>query len=167
LINSGPFSSLRLVDSIGALLSIGCALHCLALFTLFGVLPFLNLNSLVDFVVESLFFSSSWGPARVYSIVIIGRFEWVFLAVSIVMALASVGFGYRRHGRRRVLIVLGLGVGAVALAGWLNRSGYQMPLLVAGALIVGAAQLTNRRFCAKCSTDGSLTTSMAISGGRT
>lgn len=78
-------------DRLGAGLGIACAIHCLAMPLLIGVLPFLGLTWLASETMES----------------------W-FAAVLIMTALIGVLWGMKRHGSLRVIATF---VVAAALVG--------------------------------------------------
>lgn len=74
-------------DVMGIGLSVLCAIHCLSVPFLMGVLPLVGL----DFVADH-------------------EFEWVMMSIIFVVAGVSYFNGYRRHGKKAIFVFLAIGV---------------------------------------------------------
>lgn len=114
----------RRIDRFGAAASFICALHCMALPFVLAMLPALGLGVLADH-----------------------RFERVFVAFASVLALASLGFGFRHHRRLVALVLLVPGV-VLLLAGiafdGMGSLGHGV-LVAVGGCLVALAHLANMR----------------------
>jgi MerC mercury resistance protein len=115
------------LDSLGAAVSLACAIQCLFFPLLSGVLPLLGLGFLLGDGIER-----------------------GFLAVSLVLAVGSFGLGFRIHRCFHVFIFL-VSASASILAArlWVDPS-YEVPLVVSGTLVLVAGHLFNRRLCRLC-----------------
>lgn len=120
------------MDTVGAVTSLLCAVHC-------AVLPF---------VVTLL---PLWGLSFLAG----ARVEWGLLLLASGIGVVSLGSGYRRHRSIRTLALL---VGALALL-FLGRFGEHLqwslrPALlgVAGGLVLMTAHWLNYRLCRSCET---------------
>ncbi len=72
---------------VGMVLSVVCAIHCLSVPFLMGVLPLLGFGFLADH-----------------------GFEWVMVSVIFLVAGLSYVNGYRRHGKAAIFLFLAVGV---------------------------------------------------------
>jgi hypothetical protein len=134
--NASPAMHRPWLDSLGATVSITCALQCAAIPLLISVLPFPLLASVLPFVPAALLPRSG--------------FDRIALAVSIALAVGSFSWGFRWHRRVYIFAFL-LAALAVIGAGWLwVVSRYQFLFVVAGALTLAAGHLLNRRLCRRC-----------------
>lgn len=119
----------QLWDHAGVAVSTACMVHCIALPVLLVFLP--GLTVLVPSA-ESV--------------------HVALIAVLVVVAAAAFVPGYRRHRRRAVLGLAGLGlalVGAGALAHELGEW-METALTVSGSVVLVSAHLLNRRACPRC-----------------
>ena len=124
-------TGLRLLDRMGVLLSIGCALHC-------ALTPFI----IFFFPVMMSFLPES---------------EWVHIGLSVFIiptALVAWGLGYRHHKNLRVFFIGVPGlliVGAfpwVVTAGWWNPSLWmELFWMVPGSAALIYAHILNRKSC--------------------
>lgn len=120
-------------DKLGVAGSGLCLLHCLALPVLVGALPSLGLVFLADEMVHEIL---------------------AFLLIGLA-ALAFVP-GYRRHGDKRVLVLMAIGLGLILFATWgsavidLHGAGETI-VSVAGSLFLISAHFLNHSFCKSCS----------------
>jgi hypothetical protein len=76
--------------------------------------------------------------------------EWTFLSSSIMLGIASLGMGYRKH---RALAVLATGVILLTLGHVAEESGglsYGVPLMVCGGLSMMLAHIINLHLCRAC-----------------
>jgi hypothetical protein len=115
------------VDSLGASVSIACAIQCTLVPLLIGVLPLVGLGFLAGDSVEK-----------------------IFLWTSIILALVSFSWGFRHHKKLYVFLFL---VGGLLLIFtgriWVDESS-EISLVVSGTLILAAGHLLNRRLCQLC-----------------
>ena len=115
-------------DRFGAALGFLCAIHCVTVPLLMGVLPSLGLEFLAD-----------------------GAVDLVIVAIATVFAATAAVLGYRQHGERRV--VAGF-AGAVALLiaaqffGEENIAGRVVS--IAGGLTLAVTHLVNMRLGRRC-----------------
>lgn len=108
-------------------LSIGCAIHCMAMPLLVAVLPIIGMGFLLD-----------------------ERVETVVVLASLGLGAVSLYWGFRSHRNVSVLAVLGA-AGVLILAGRLAvGTQLETALTVAGVLILAAGQFLNRRLSRSC-----------------
>jgi hypothetical protein len=115
------------VDTLGAWLSIGCAIHCMALPLLLGVAPLLGLGFLASDLSETLFLSASTG-----------------------VAVLSLCWGFTIHRKCRAVLLLASGALLMVAGRSVINDFYEVPVVALGALSVAAAHLTNRHLCLSC-----------------
>lgn len=115
------------IDSVGATVSIACAIQCSVFPLLVGLLPLLGLGFLLGDGIEK-----------------------IFVATSMVIAVSSFTWGFRYHRRFHVFVFL---VSALALisAGrfWVDER-YEIPIVISGTLVLAAGHFLNRRLCRLC-----------------
>ncbi|MFQ3582469.1 MAG: MerC domain-containing protein [Chloracidobacterium sp.] len=130
-----PLNRLTWLDRltwIGATASFVCAIHCLAMPLLIGVLPLIGLSLLTE----------PW-------------IEWSLIgftgAIGLLTLLPSY---YQRHRRFQPLALFALGFGLILSTKWLVDEGSSLETsgMVTGALFVAGANLTNHRFVHTCTT---------------
>jgi hypothetical protein len=115
------------VDSMGASISLGCALHCAAIPFLFGVLPLIGLGFLLD-----------------------DTFEKLLLALSVVLALASLSLGYRLHRRWSGFLILASGLSLIVIGRNFVPAEHEIVFVAAGAAFLAGAHIRNRYLCLHC-----------------
>jgi hypothetical protein len=115
------------IDSMGAWISLGCALHCAAIPLLFSFLPLLGLGFLVD-----------------------DAFETLLLTFSVALAFGSLCWGYRLHRRWSGFLILTSGLSLILVGRNFVNSEFEIPFVVAGALFLAAAHMLNRYLCVRC-----------------
>jgi MerC mercury resistance protein len=115
------------VDSLGASVSIGCAIQCTLFPVLIGVLPLVELGFLTGDGVEK-----------------------VFLATSIILAVGSLSWGFRRHKNLYVVLFL-IGGLLLIFTGrvWVDENS-EISFVASGTLVLAAGHLLNRRLCQLC-----------------
>jgi len=119
------------LDRLGAGLGIACAIHCLAMPLLVGVLPLLGLA----FVAEE-------------------RFEWAVVSTVSILALASALWGYQKHRALRVVMSFVGALGVLVLGLWLDAStDWGHLFVVLGGVGVAGAHLLSARLCQRCEDD--------------
>jgi MerC mercury resistance protein len=115
------------VDSLGASVSIACAIQCTLFPLLIGVLPLVGLGFLAGDSIEK-----------------------VFLVTSIVLAVGSFSWGFRHHKKHYVFLFL---VGGLLLIFtgriWVGENS-EISFVVSGTLVLAAGHLLNRRLCQLC-----------------
>jgi hypothetical protein len=117
---------------LGALASLTCAIHCLAMPLLVGVLPLLGLSLL----------TSPW-------------LEWSLISLTGVVGPLTLLTGYhQKHRRLQPLALFLLGFGLILAAKLLLDEGSSLEIsgMVAGALFVAGDNLSNHRLTHTCST---------------
>jgi hypothetical protein len=115
------------VDSMGACISLGCALHCAAIPILFGVFPLIGLGFLLH-----------------------DTFERILLTLSVVLALASLSLGYRLHRRWSGLLILVSGLSLIVIGRNFVPDEYEVLFVVAGVVFMAGAHIRNRYLCLHC-----------------
>lgn len=118
------------LDAAGVTASWACAIHCLALTFLIGVLPFLGLSFLLDETTEQ-----------------------IFIGISVVFAICSLIPAYfRDHRKLRAVFLATGGIGLIALTHLLFEENLTLKFtfLLAGAGLISAAHFVNRRLCRAC-----------------
>ena len=62
--------------------------------------------------------------------------------------------GFRKHGRRRILILMSAGLGCIAAAAWfgdkLPSHGYEVAITMVGSALMITAHRFNHTFCRSC-----------------
>lgn len=122
-----PSGALALADRAGACLSCACAVHCLVTPFLIAFLPFLGLRFLADEAFETVLVTTAVGVAS-------GSFCW----------------GYRRHRRRSLLLILVIALSLILAGRCLVQAPYESALVAAGGLALAGGHLLNRRLCRAC-----------------
>ena len=121
-------------DKTGALVSWACAAHCLAAPFLIGALPLVGLGFLAHEGVE-----------------------YIFIGVSVIVALVSILSGFLRfHRNTYTLMLFAGGIGLMISAdGMFEESLAGKTLVVAcGAILITTAHFLNRYLCRKCANCG-------------
>jgi hypothetical protein len=111
------------LDRLGVGISLGCAVHCLAV----GMLS----------VVPSLLPIAELAPW-------LERLEWPFLVSAAVVGTTSLFPSYRRHGEVRPLALFGAGM-ALLSASRVASGSAELALTVTGVLTIAAAHVLNLR----------------------
>ncbi|HEY7558687.1 MAG TPA: MerC domain-containing protein [Candidatus Binatia bacterium] len=115
------------VDSLGAGVSIACAIQCALFPLLIGVLPLIGLGLLAQDGVET-----------------------VFLATSIVLALGSFSWGFLQHRQLYIFLFLIGGLTLIFIGrAWVDE-GSENSFVVPGMLVLAAGHVLNRRLCRLC-----------------
>lgn len=120
------------LDKVGATASLMCAIHCAAMPLLVTLLPLVGLSFLAD-----------------------NRVEWALVALSALMGVTSLCFGFREHRSRRAFAYLGIGIGMLAVGRILEdnlHSPWGVAIVVLGGVTLASAHLINRRLCQSCRT---------------
>ncbi len=119
-------SSVR-IDLVGTCVSLVRAVHCLTVPFLVTVLPLAGMGVLLG-----------------------GSLEILFIVASVVLATGSLCWGFRRHRRWRVLIVLGAALTMIAVGRFLASEPYELVFVFMGAMVLAAGHLLNRYLCLTC-----------------
>ena len=120
------FNHFRL-DQVGAFLSFACAIHCLALPLLLGILPLVGFSFLL-----------SW------------KWEALFICGAMFLATLSFCWGYRLHRKVGLLLMFYLSTGMIVAGKLLIGGQTGLWLAVPGALGLTAGHLLNRKLCKHC-----------------
>jgi MerC mercury resistance protein len=115
------------IDLLGTFVSLLCALHCLTVPFLVTVLPLAGAG-----------------------VVLGGSLEVLFIAASVALATGSLCWGFRRHRRWRVLVVLGAALTMIAVGRFLASEPYELVCVVMGAAALAGGHLLNRYLCRTC-----------------
>jgi hypothetical protein len=115
------------IDLVGACVSLVCAVHCLTVPFLVTVLPLAGVGVLLG-----------------------GSLEILFIVASVILATCSLCWGFRRHGRWRVFIVLGAALTVIAVGRFLASEPYELVFVFMGAMVLAAGHLLNRYLCQTC-----------------
>lgn len=122
------------VERAATWLSLACAVHCLVVPLLGGVLPALGASQLV-----------AHGS-------LVDTALTVFVVVSVALSCA---FGYARHRNARVLVFAGLGLCLYLLGHALEESPLSLPLSILGALCLAGTSYQSARLAQRCEHDHS------------
>ncbi|HVZ80414.1 MAG TPA: MerC domain-containing protein [bacterium] len=117
------------LDQVGALLSLTCAVHCVALPFLILALPWIGMAFLVD-----------------------RRVELLFIGCSMLLATVSFCSGFHLHRKKRLLMLLYFCTGMIVVGKVWIMGPQGLWLAVPGALGLAAGHLLNRRLCLECRT---------------
>jgi hypothetical protein len=115
------------IDLVGACVSLACAVHCLTVPFLVTVLPLAGVGVLLG-----------------------GSLEILFIVASVVLATCSLCWGFRRHRRWRVFVVLGAALTMIAVGRFLASQPYELVFVFTGAMVLAAGHLLNRYLCMTC-----------------
>jgi hypothetical protein len=115
------------IDLMATCVSLVCAVHCLTVPFLATVLPLAGLGVLLG-----------------------GSLEILFIVASVVLATCSLCWGFRRHRRWRVFVVLGAALTMIAVGRFLASETYDLVFVFTGAMVLAAGHLLNRYLCLTC-----------------
>jgi hypothetical protein len=115
------------IDLVGACVSLVCAVHCLTVPFLVTVLPLAGVGTLLG-----------------------GSLELLFIVVSAVLATSSLCWGFRRHRRWRVFILLGAALTLIVVGRFLASEPYELVFVFMGVMVLAAGHLLNRYLCLTC-----------------
>jgi len=116
------------LDRVGMAASLICAVHCAITPLIFTLLPLFGLTFLKD-----------------------EKFDWTFIALSVVIGVTSLIPSYlRKHRMLLPIILFGFGVILLIAARHLESLGAELPVVLVGALLVVTARRVNRRLCRSC-----------------
>jgi hypothetical protein len=124
---TGISASSTRIDLVGTCVSLVCAIHCLTAPFLVTVLPVAGVGVLLG-----------------------GSLEILFIVASVVLATSSLCWGFRRHRRWRVFVVLGAALTMLAVGRFLASEPYELIFVFMGALVLAAGHLLNRYLCLTC-----------------
>jgi len=116
------------LDRFGMAASFVCAVHCVLTPILFTLVPLFGLTFLRD-----------------------KRFDWTFIASSIVIGITSLVPSYlKKHRMLLPIILFGFGVILLIAARQFGSLRAELPVVLGGALLVVTAHRINRRLCRSC-----------------
>ena len=76
--------------------------------------------------------------------------EVLFIVASVALATGSLCWGFRRHRRWRVFIVLGAALTMIVVGRFLASEPYELVCVVLGAVALAGGHLLNRYLCQTC-----------------
>ena len=114
------------LDIIGTVLSIACAIHCMAFPILIGLGAIVAAGSLVNETTEKIVF-----------------------AVSILLCSWSLFSSYPTHSRSTPFIFLGMSVLLIGTSLFVHGEALEVSFSVAGGFCIATAHLLNRRYMRK------------------
>ena len=115
------------IDLVGTCVSLVCAVHCLTVPFLVTVLPLAGAGVLLG-----------------------GSLEILFIVASVALATGGLCWGFRRHRRWRVFIVLGAALTMIAVGRFLASEPYELVFVFMGVMVLAAGHLLNRYLCLTC-----------------
>ena len=118
------------LDNFGALASWACAVHCLVLPFLVGVLPLIGLSFLLSETTEKF-----------------------LIGVSVILAVFSLlPSYYMHHGKLRSIFLALAGLSLIIVTHLLFEDSFLLKaiLLITGAVLITAAHMLNRYLCHTC-----------------
>ena len=115
------------LDKAGAGMSAACAIHCILMPFVIGILPVLGLGFLADHEVEI-----------------------AFVSFSILLALTSLVWGFRTHGKGHLFVLLFLSALLIASGLFLVSESHHIYFVVAGALGISVSHALNLKLCKSC-----------------
>jgi hypothetical protein len=121
------FTNLHYIDRLGASVSFVCAVHCAVTPFAVTILPLVGLSFLTNALVER-----------------------VVLAVSLLLATASVCWGVRFHKQRRILMIFGAALFLILMGRTLVEGPLETLFVVLGASLFVCSHCINRYFCRRC-----------------
>ena len=115
-------------DRFGAVLGFLCAIHCVAVPLLMGVLPSLGLEFLADPLVDG-----------------------IIVSIAALFAIGAGFFGYRNHGDRRVLIGFGAALMLLVIAQLCGEDAIIGRVIsITGGLTLAVTHIANTRLGRRC-----------------
>ena len=117
----------KTLDRIGMFSSAACAVHCAILPIVVSILPLVGLGFLAD-----------------------ERVEFAFLTTSGMLGLASLCWGFKKHGKMHALGILAGGIGLMAVGHMAEESSYGVLLAVLGGLSIAGSHILNHYLCNTC-----------------
>lgn len=121
---------MKLLDKVGFLLSISCAIHC-------TILPIL----LVSF------------PYFAISLFISEKFELYIIIASLILSISSVCLGLKKHKNFKIIPFLALGLMLLLVGKFIvshDENSHTNIYIIFGGLIVGLSHAINYELCKKC-----------------
>jgi MerC mercury resistance protein len=115
------------IDLVGTCVSLVCAVHCLTVLFLVTVPPLAGAGVLLG-----------------------GSLEILFIMLSVALAVGSLYWGFQRHRRWRVFIVLGADLTMIAVWRFLSSEPYELIFVFMGAMALAAGHLLNHYLCLTC-----------------
>ncbi|HEV8579420.1 MAG TPA: MerC domain-containing protein [Thermoanaerobaculia bacterium] len=118
---------LRNLERWGGGLSLACAVHCLAMPLLLSLFPL---------AVATAYLSE--------------RLEGALVVGSVLLSAAALCHGFRIHRRRRILLLLAVACGLIAVGRLAAREPLEAALVAGGSFCLAAGNLLNHRLCRSC-----------------
>jgi len=112
----------------GAGIGIACAIHCLAMPLIVGVLPILGLSFLAEESAET----------------------WM-VGIAVLVSVAGALWGFHRHRALRIVMTFAGAIGLMLVGRWLGESHpLGLPLTIGGSITIAIAHLWGARLCRSC-----------------
>ena len=121
------FTSRSWIDSLGATVSVACAIQCSIFPLLVGVLPLLGLGFLLGDGVEK-----------------------IFVTISVILGVSSFTWGYRYHRRFHIFVFLLCALALIGAGRYGVEPRYETLVVVSGTLVLTCGHFLNRRLCRLC-----------------
>ncbi len=146
----------RNIDKFGAVISLACAVHCIALPLLIALLPLFGLSFLLDQTIEKVFlisticlaaFSLCWG------FVIHKKIQALLVyAAAASMIICAVFILPHHHGHENYhnLTLTSASEPVVSHHGHPQSNPFGLLLLLAGGSAIALSHMLNRHFCKSC-----------------
>jgi len=115
------------IDSLGATVSIACAIQCSIFPLLVGVLPLLGLGFLLGDGVEK-----------------------IFVATSVILGISSFTWGFRSHRRFHIFAFLISALVLICAGRYCVDERYETLVVISGTLVLSFGHFLNRRLCRLC-----------------
>jgi len=125
LSNISTTDSRHLADHVGTYLSLVCAVHCILTPIAVTLLPLFAAKALLN---ES--------------------FHEIVMGVSVVLSVLSSAWGYRRHRKWHLFLIVVGGIGFLSLSRTVERN--EAILAGLGGLLLATGHIVNRRLCEAC-----------------
>jgi len=124
---TAPQGGHALLDTVGAGVSFACALHCLAMPFVVGILPLMGLGFLADHTTEA-----------------------IFIVLSICLAMLSLCWGLKTHKNYKAFIVFLFSAFLIGSGIFLVSETFHLMFIVMGAIGIATSHLLNIKLCRSC-----------------
>jgi len=119
------------LHKFGAGIGLACAIHCLAMPLIVGVLPMLGLSFLAEESTET----------------------WI-VGATLLVSVAGALWGFHRHRALRIVMTFAGAIGLLLIGRWLGEAHpLGLPLTIGGSITIAIAHLWGARLCRSCPTE--------------
>ncbi len=145
------------IDKFGAVISLACAIHCIAIPLLIALLPLSGLSFLLDQTIEKIFlipticlaaFSLCWGfliHKKIQALLV-----YAAAASMIICAVFILPHHHHGHENYHNLALTSASESATSHHGHPQSDPFGLLLLLAGGSAIALSHLLNRHFCKSC-----------------